>query len=86
MSRRVRVSARPRRRLVAARHYAVARHRDTGLIWVFAIASDVLVGVCGPLDERPPTRLLPHLCFDDPWATLDVPVIRARLEEFERLD
>jgi hypothetical protein len=86
MSRRVRAPARARRRLAAPRHYAVARHRETGLIWAFAIVSDVLVGVCGPLDAVPPTRLLPHLCFDDPWARLDVPVIRSRLDEFDRLD
>jgi hypothetical protein len=63
----------------------VARHRETGLIWVFAFVSDVLVGVCGPLDERPPTTLLPHLCFDEPWSKLDVPVIRSRITEFDRI-
>ena len=86
MSRRTRTPARSRRRLVSARHYAVGRHRETGLIWAFSFASDVLVGVCGPLDERPPTRLLAHLCYDEPWARLDVPVIRSRLAEFERID
>lgn len=86
MSRRLRAPARSRRRLVAARHYAVARHRETGLIWVFAFVSDVLVGACGPLDERPPTAVLPHLCYDDPWAKLDVPVIRDRIAEFDRIE
>ena len=86
MSRRIRTPTRPRRRIVGARHYAVARHRETGLIWVFAFVSDVLVGACGPMVERPPTSLLPHLCFDEPWARLDVPIIRARIAEFDRLD
>jgi hypothetical protein len=85
MGRRIRAPARRRTRLAAARHYAVARHRETGLIWVFAFVSDVLVGVCGPLDERPPTALLSHLCFDEPWAKLDVPLIRSRIAEFDRI-
>ena len=86
MSRRPTVRVRARQRVAVPRHYAVGRHRETGLVWAFAFTSDVLVGVCGPLDERPPTPLLPHLCYDDPWARLDVPVIRSRLDEFDRID
>lgn len=85
MSRQTRVSARPRSRLVAPRHYAVARHRELGQIWAFQFAGDALLAVCGPLDEVPPASLLPRLDYGDPWARLDVGVIRERLHEFDRV-
>ena len=76
----------PRARLVAPTHFALARHRPTRGLWVFALRAETLVGVCGPLEgDPPPTWLLPHFDFDSESACEHLPVVRARLEEFDRL-
>jgi hypothetical protein len=76
----------PRSRLVAPTHFALARHRPTRGLWVFAVRGETLVGVCGPLDgDPPPPWLLPHFDFDSADARADLPVVRARIGEFDRL-
>jgi hypothetical protein len=78
--------AAPRARLVAPIHFALARHRPTRGLWVFAIRGESVVGVCGPLEgDAPPAWLLPHFDFASPDALANLPVIRARLAEFDRL-
>lgn len=75
-----------RNRLVAPTHHALARHRETRGLWVFALQASALVGVCGPLDgDPPPTWLLPHFDFDSPAARTNLAIVRARLAEFDRL-
>jgi hypothetical protein len=75
-----------RARLVAPTHYAVARHRPTRCLWVFAIQGESVVGVCGPLEgDAPPSFLLPHFDFESADARANLPVIRANLAEFDRL-
>jgi hypothetical protein len=75
-----------RSRLVAPTHYALARHRPTRGLWVFAIRGESVVGVCGPLEgDAPPSWLLPHFDFAGPDARANLPVIRAHLAEFDRL-
>ena len=79
-------AAEPRSRLAAPTHYALARHRPTRGLWVFALQAGTLVGVCGPLDgDPPPAWLLPHFDFASPAARSNLPLVRARLEEFDRL-
>ena len=81
-----RASASSRARVVAPTHYALARHRPTRGLWVFAIRGESVVGVCGPLDGyAPPAWLLPHFDFDSPDARANLPVVRAHLAEFDRL-
>jgi hypothetical protein len=75
-----------RSRLVAPTHYALARHRETRGLWVFALQASALVGVCGPLEgDPPPAWLLPHFDFDSPDARASLAIVRARLAEFDRL-
>ena len=75
-----------RTRLIAPAHYALARHRATRGLWVFALRAAVLVGVCGPLEgDPPPAWLLPHFDFDSPEARANLAIVRARLTEFDRL-
>ena len=75
-----------RARVVAPTHFALARHRQTRGLWVFAVRGESVVGVCGPLDgDAPPTWLLPHFDFDSPEARANLPLIRAHLAEFDRL-
>ena len=81
-----RALAAPRVRLVAPTHYALARHRPTRGLWVFALRSGTLVGVCGPLEgDPPPAWLLPHFDFDSGDARANLPVVRDHLAEFDRL-
>ncbi len=73
-------------RLVAPTHYALARHRPTRCLWVFAVQGESVVGVCGPLEgDAPPSWLLPHFDFASPDARANLPAIRANLAEFDRL-
>lgn len=75
-----------RTRLVTPTHYALARHRPTRGLWVFALRAGTLVGVCGPLEgDPPPPWLLPHFDFDSADARMNLPVVRAHLDEFDRL-
>ena len=75
-----------RARAVAPTHFALARHRTTRLLWVFAVRGESVVGVCGPLEgDPPPAWLLPHFDFDSPEARSNLPVVRAHLAEFDRL-
>jgi hypothetical protein len=81
-----RALASSRSRLVAPTHYALARHRPTRGLWVFAVRAETVVGVCGPLEgDPPPAWLLPHFDFDSTEARANLPVVRAHLAEFERL-
>ena len=81
-----RAFAAPRARLVAPTHYAVARHRPTRGLWVFALRAETLVGVCGPLEgDPPPAWLLPHFDFESADACANLPIARAHLGEFDRL-
>jgi hypothetical protein len=82
----VRGASSSRARVVAPTHYALARHRPTRGLWVFALHSESIVGVCGPLEgDAPPPWLLPHFDFTSPDARGNLPVIRAHLAEFDRL-
>ena len=82
----MRAPASSRARLVAPTHFALARHRPTRCLWVFALRGESVVGVCGPLDgEAPPSWLLPHFDFASAIARANLPVIRANLAEFDRL-
>lgn len=75
-----------RARLVAPTHHALARHRPSRGLWVFAIRGDSVVGVCGPLEgDSPPAWLLPHFDFESPDARANLPVVRAHIAEFDRL-
>ena len=75
-----------RARAVAPTHFALARHRQTRGLWVFAVRRETVVGVCGPLEgDAPPTWLLPHFDFDSPEARANLPLVRAHLTEFDRL-
>ena len=79
-------AASSRARAVAPTHFALARHRTTRALWVFAIRGESVVGVCGPLEgDAPPAWLLPHFDFDSPEARSNVSVVRAHLAEFDRL-
>ena len=81
-----RAPASSRARLVAPTHYALARHRPTRCVWVFALQGEAVVGVCGPLEgDAPPPWLLPHFDFASPDARANLPVIRANLAEFDRI-
>lgn len=81
-----RALAAPRVRLAVPTHYALARHRPTRGLWVFALRADTLVGVCGPLEgDPPPAWLLPHFDFGSADARSNLPVVRAHLPEFDRL-
>jgi hypothetical protein len=76
----------PRTLLVAPAHYALARHRATRGLWVFELRGTSLVGVCGPLEgDPPPAWLLPHFDFASADARSSLPIVRARLDEFDRL-
>ena len=82
----LRAPASSRARLVAPTHYALARHRPTRGLWVFAIQGEAVVGVCGPLEgDAPPSWLLPHFDFASPEASANLPAIRANLADFDRL-
>lgn len=72
--------------VVAPTHFALARHRQTRGLWVFAVRGESVVGVCGPLDgDAPPAWLLPHFDFESPEARANLPLVRAHLTEFDRL-
>ena len=72
--------------LLAPTHFALARHRETRGLWVFALRAETLVGVCGPLEgDPPPTWLLPHFDFASADAVANLPVVRSHLGEFDRL-
>ena len=47
-----------RARLVAPTHFALARHRQTRGLWVFAVRGESVVGVCGPLDGDAPPGIM----------------------------
>jgi hypothetical protein len=82
----LRAPASSRARLVTPTHYALARHRPTRCLWVFALQGESVVGVCGPLEgDAPPSWLLPHFDFESGGARTNLPVIRANLAEFDRL-
>jgi hypothetical protein len=71
---------------VAPTHVALARHRVSRDLWVFAVRGESVVGVCGPLEgDAPPAWLLPHFDFDSPEARANLPLVRAHLAEFDRL-
>jgi hypothetical protein len=71
---------------VGPTHFALARHRMTRGLWVFAVQGESVVGVCGPLEgDAPPTWLLPHFDFDSPEARANLPLVRSHLAEFDRL-
>jgi hypothetical protein len=71
---------------VAPTHFALARHRVSRDLWVFAVRGESVVGVCGPLEgDAPPAWLLPHFDFDSPEARANLPLVRAHLAEFDRL-
>ena len=73
-------------RAVAPTHFALARHRQTRGLWVFAVRGESVVGVCGPLEgDAPPAWLLPHFDFDSPEARANLSLVRAHLAEFDRL-
>jgi hypothetical protein len=75
-----------RGRLVTPTHHALARHRPTRGLWVFALQGSTLTGVCGPLEgDPPPAWLLPHFDFASPEARGNLPIVTAHLDEFERL-
>jgi hypothetical protein len=72
--------------LLVPTHFALARHRPTHDLWVFALRAGTLVGVCGPLDgDPPPVWLLPHFDFASDEALANLPEVRAHIGEFERL-
>jgi hypothetical protein len=78
--------SRARTPLLAPTHYALARHRPSRGLWVFALQAQTLIGVCGPLEgDPPPAWLLPHFDFASPDARTHLPLVRARLAGFDRL-
>jgi len=79
-------TTRARSPLIAPTHYALARHRPTRGLWVFALQGETLIGVCGPLEgDPPPPWLLPHFDFASADARAHLPAVRTRLPEFDRL-